>query len=278
MLVSISACNHPLERRGAKENTQKHLTPTGWHNILVGIMRDELEHTLMQHKRYDNIDGTGEMFMGLMFLGFALLGYLQTVLPEHSMWRTNGFGLLFIYAVLVPVLGLGYLVQRVIKKHITWPRTGYVAHHSIWRLILTPRSAGVDAGFGMPTRKGCWGAMLAFVLVTAVVSAGFAVVMVFEMRQQHGPLVLLLRVAYLVFWVPLYAFWVFRMGREQRWKWLVLFFMALGLTAIGLIVPGSIVELSRWVMLFVGLMWILSGGITLSLYLRHTHPAVQVTE
>ena len=239
-------------------------------------MRDELEHTLMQHKRYDNIDGTGEMFMGLMLMGFALLGYLQTVLPEHSMWRTNFFGLLFMYAVLMPVLGLGYLVRRVIKKHLTWPRTGYVAGHSMWRLMFAPRPAGVEAASGMPTRKGCWGAILAFVLVTAVVSAGFAVLTVFSVRHHAG--LSFARVAYLAFWVPLYAFWVFRMGREQRWKWLVLFFMALGLAAIGLIVPGSIVELSRWVALFIGLMWMISGGVTLYFYLRHTPPPAPVTE
>lgn len=231
----------------------------------------------MQHKRYDNIDGTGEMFMGLMFLGFALLGYLQTILPEHSMWRTNGFAaLFFMEAVLMLVLGVGFLVRGVIKKLITFPRTGYVAGHSLWRLLLAPRPAGVDAASGMPTRKGCWGVMLAFVLVTAVVSAGFAVLTVFSVRHNAG--LSFARVAYLAFWVPLYAFWVFRMCREQRWKWLVLFFMALGLAVIGLIVPGSIVELSRWVMPFVGLMWMISGGATLYSYLRHTPPPAPVTE
>jgi hypothetical protein len=239
--------------------------------------RDELQHTMMQHKRYDNIDGTGEMFMGLMMLGFALLGYLQTVLPEHSMWRTNGFAaLLFMEAVLMLVLGLGFLVVRVIKKHITFPRTGYVAGHSMWRLLLAPRLAGVDAAPGVPTRKGCWGAMLAFALVSAVLGAGVAVLTAFSVR--HHAALSLARVAYLAFWVPLYAFWVFRMCRGQRWKWLIVFFMALGLAAIGLIVPGGITELSRWVMIFVGLMWIISGVATLCSYLRHTHLPTPVTE
>jgi hypothetical protein len=241
------------------------------------MMRDELEHTMMQHKRYDNADGTGEMFMGLMLLAFALVGYLQTVLPEHSMWRTNGFAaLVFMEAVLMLVLGLGFLGRRVIKKHITWPRTGYVAGHSMWRLMFAPRPAGVDAASGVPTRKGCLGAMLAIALVSAVLGAGFAVLAVFSVR--HHAALSLARVAYLAFWVPLYAFWVFRMCREQRWKWLIVFFMALGLAAIGLLVPGGMGELMRWVMLFVGLMWILSGGATLYSYLRHTHLPTPVTE
>jgi len=72
-------------------------------------MSDALQDYLRRPKRYANIDGTGEIYMGLMILGFALLGYLQTILPKDSMWSTNGFaGLLFMYLVLVPVLALGY--------------------------------------------------------------------------------------------------------------------------------------------------------------------------
>ena len=99
-------------------------------------MKDELQNYLARPKRYDNIDGTGEMYMGLMILGFALLGYLQTILPTDSLWSTNGFAsLLFMYLILIPVLALGYWGSKAIKKHITWPRTGYVA----------PGAGGADA-------------------------------------------------------------------------------------------------------------------------------------
>lgn len=255
-----------------------HLTQTGLYAKLVGMMRDELQHAMMQYKRYDNIDGTGEMYMGLMLMGFALLGYLQTILPEHSMWRTNFFaGLLFMYAVLIPALGLGYLVQRIIKKHITWPRTGYAAGHSLWRLMFAPRPASMEAASGIPTRRDIWCVLLVLALLSAVIAAGFAFLMGLGMGRQQA-LLSLARVAYLAFWVPIYAFWVFRMGREHRWKWLILLFMALGLVAIGLILPGGFLELARWVMLFVGLMWFISGGATLYSYLRHTHAPVPETE
>ena len=112
-------------------------------------MKDELQNTMERPKKYDNIDGTGEMFFGLMILGFALFGYLQTVLPEHSMWRTNVFApFLLMYGVLLPTLGFSFLLQRVVKKHLTWPRTGYVARHSVWRLMFTPRPA-------RPWRRSC---------------------------------------------------------------------------------------------------------------------------
>jgi len=77
---------------------------------------------------------------------------------------------------------------------------------------------------------------------------------------------------YLGMWVLLYAFWVWRMGREHRWKWLVLLFLALGLLAIGLSDPGNLIGVSRPVMLFVGSVWVVSGLATLVSYLRHTHP------
>ena len=49
--------------------------------------------------------------------------------------------LLFMYAVLALVLGGGYLLRRLIKRHITWPRTGYVAYgregKSKWDRMIT---------------------------------------------------------------------------------------------------------------------------------------------
>ena len=55
-------------------------------------MEPELQSTLGRLKRYDNIDGTGEMFMGLMILGFTLLAYLQGVVPKNSIWRQRALG------------------------------------------------------------------------------------------------------------------------------------------------------------------------------------------
>jgi hypothetical protein len=239
-------------------------------------MKDELQNTMERPKRYDNIDGTGEMFMGLMILSFALLCYLQTVLPEHSMWRNGFASLLFMYAVLIPALGLGFLLQRVVKKRITWPRTGYVARHSVWRLMFAPRPASVETSSGLPSRRGVWFAMFALALFSVVVGAGFVCLIVIAKR--HPGATSLGRGIYLGFWVPIYAFWVFRLGSKYSWKWLSLLCMTLGLITIGLIVPGGIIELSRPVMLFVGLVWLISGGATLVSYLRHTQPPMRERE
>ena len=93
-------------------------------------MKPELQNTLGRLKRYDNIDGTGEMFMGLMILGFSFLAFLQGNVPKNSIWSQGLLNMLLMEMVLIPVLGLGYWGARAIKKHITWPRTGYVAFRS----------------------------------------------------------------------------------------------------------------------------------------------------
>lgn len=227
------------------------------------------------HKRYDNIDGTGEMLMGLMLLGFGLLGYLQTILPKNSIWRTNLFcSLLFMYAVLILVIGPGYWVRSVIKRRITFPRTGYVAGYSLWRPMLAPKPANTDAAPGVPTKKALWLTMLTIGLLAAIVAAGLACLVGFE-RRHVGSMMWLVGVGYVGYlgmWVLMYAFWIWRMGREYRWKWLALLFMALGLLVIGLIGPSNIIEGTRPVILFVGFVWVISGLATLFSYLRHTRP------
>jgi hypothetical protein len=238
-------------------------------------MNVNAQSRLEWHKRYDNIDGTGEMVMGLMLLGFGVLNYLQALLPTDSIWRTNGFcGLLFMYAVLIVVIGPGYWVRRVIKRRITFPRTGYVAGHSLWGVMREPKPSGTEAAPGVPTRKGLWQTMLALALLSAVVAAGLAGLLAFERRHLGGTmwLVGVGYVSFLGFWVAVYAFWIWRMGREQRWKWLVLLLMALGLLVIGVCGPVEVMEVARPVMLFVGLVWVFSGLGTLCSYLRQTRP------
>lgn len=228
-------------------------------------MKDELQDYLDRPKKYDNIDGTGEMFMGLMLLGFALVGYLQTILQEHSMRGHGFFRFLFssvglMYAVLIPVLGLGFVLRRIIKKHITWPRTGYVVYNPDRKTFRKNifKSAGRGAIFG------------------AVFGIGFAFLLV--LVKNHPGVLSFGRVFYLGFWLPIYAFWVYRMCRDQPWKWLVLLFMAMGLFVIGFVVPGNFSALARPAVLFVGLMWFISGAGTLLSYLRHTRPPVEEME
>lgn len=185
-------------------------------------------------KQYENIDGTGEMTMGVMLLSFAMVGYLSTVLPEGALWRKNGiatFG--FIPVVMIPIMAFQYWAVKAIKKHITWPRTGYVAY----------------CRSGRPW----WKAIVATFVGSAIIGAG-AVCLVVLARRFHA--ISLARAGYLAVLLATYAFFVFRWSREHKWKWLVVIFMALGLLAIALVVPGDVVESFPPVALFLGLVWL----------------------
>ena len=209
-------------------------------------MKTELRDFMGRPKLYNNIDGTGEMGVGVMMLGFALVSYLQGVLPEGWRGKHDPAGLLLLFGGMGAVLGLIHWGSKAIKKHITWPRTGYVAYRRDGKAWWTT--------YAVPCVGG------------GVIATGF----VFLMRQPH--MMSLTRMVYLTVFVGSYAVFIYRFGKGCPWKWAVLLFLALGLFTIGLIVPGNIVELVRPVGLFLGLTFLASGGTTLYLYIRYTQP------
>jgi hypothetical protein len=221
-------------------------------------MNDELHNYLGRPKRYDNIDGTGEMAFGLMALGFTLLGYLPTALPKDSMWRNGFLSMVFFYAFLLLMCGLMLWVSRSIKQHVTWPRTGYVKYRT-----------------GGKARKPFWALMIAVAVLAAVIGAGVPYLMHYDRRYDWIGLLWLGNVA---LYVAGYAFWVYRMEKHHPWKWLIFLFMVLGLLAIALFAPGDIVGLRWHMLLFVGLTWLASGVTTLYLYIRHTQPPTPEAE
>jgi len=205
-------------------------------------------------ERYANIDGTGEMIFGLMLLGFALAGYLEASLPgSASKWARVAV----IYLGLILVLGLGYWVRRGIKKRITWPRTGYVAYPRGGKSWWLPR-------------------VRIFATLVFGLSLAFAVGIA---RWRHLISMGNARVDGLtVFSVVMYGCWVSRMGKENWWKWLVWFFMILGVVTIALMVPGDFNNWDRPPVLLMGLLWLGSGTVTLYSYIRHTKPSNPETE
>jgi hypothetical protein len=215
-------------------------------------MNDKLQDYMDRPKRYENIDGTGEMLFGLMLLSFALAAYLEDKLPGDSSRWMHG---LVIYSCLIPALGLGYWARRAIKEHLTWPRTGYAAY---------PRGG-----------KSRWIARVATCLAAAVFALGVAFLMGFARRHD---VMSLPRIVTLFVIVMTYAIWVFRLSKEHWWKWLLLLFMALGGLAIALLVPGGLNEMGRSALFFLGLVWLGSGAGTLYAYIRHTKPATSGTE
>jgi hypothetical protein len=217
-------------------------------------MKNEIQTCLGRPKRYNNIDGSCDMMFGLLVLGFTLLGYLQTVLPEESVWQRGLSGMLLFFAVLGPMMGLIYWIPKVIKKRITWPRTGYVLLHT---------DGPLPSG---PARKSWWALMGAVAIIAAVIAAGVGLLT--RLAGGHDWISLLWSCNVLIF-VAGYAYWTYFLERGRLWRWGVLLFMVLGVLATALISPVNFVGLRWFMLLFVGLVWLGSGVASLCLYIRH---------
>jgi hypothetical protein len=237
------------------KNREK-LFDANWLARQTSDMKPQLENYARRTERYDNIDGTGEIRMGLMITGFAFMDYVLTVLPKDSMWNTHGAaGFLFFYMLLGPVLAVGYFSRKIIKQYLTWPRTGYVAYH--------------DADSIAKAKGGLTIRLIVIIAVVAIVVIGLNWVATSKERPETSFRELTAYGSYAALFVLPYAFWVKRVGGGHPWKWLVFLCMALGIFMIG---PGATdnfagaIRLALWV---VGLLWFISGMATLVWYIRH---------
>lgn len=222
-------------------------------------MNNQIQAYVDRARRYDKIDGTGEIIVGLTLLGFALAGYLEALLPDNSPTRMRAA---VIFVSLALAMGLAYLTRLAIKRRITWPRTGYAAypHHG----------------------KSWWVKSIIARLIALIVAVGLA----FLIMRHHpalswnlsphtwNPRVVLL----VVISMTAYAIWTARLAREHWWKWLVLLIMILGVVTLAIMVPGDFGQWARPPVLFLALLWLGSGTGTLYSYVRRTKPDTRETE
>src|ERR1039457_494141 len=90
-------------------------------------------------KAYYNIDGVGELEMGVFWIGFALILRAQERTPSGSVWHQP----LIYFALLVAILHYG---SKAVKTHITYPRTGFVEYRKsqrFWTGILAAVSGSL---------------------------------------------------------------------------------------------------------------------------------------
>lgn len=216
-----------------------------------GTAVNDLQEVVNRPKRYENVDGTDEMFVGLMLLGFALADRLQALLPPGVPKWASG---LIIPGALVLVFGAGYWLRGRVKRRWTWPRTGYVAYRH-WRA------------------RGWWAAMaVAFILATL-----FVVVLV-RLHAAGGPVARanLVEVGEAALWPALYGLKVVATGRQYPWKWLIFLLMVVGLLALGRTGHGDFLSVTWLVLIFLGVAWLGSAAGTLVSYIRHTQlPAAE---
>lgn len=227
---------------------------------------ERIESLLERPKFYNNIDGVGELGMGCMILGFALLTWMQARSPGGSLWH-KVYVVLPLILVLVSIIDQG---SKAIKKHITYPRTGFVEYRK---------------------RDNVRPAMIAFV-VAAMAAMGLAhAVRSHWGMGSHLGLTTPGALVGLVF-AATYGYGV---ARAVRWKWAVAGAIAICSVVIA-ILPVELVgalagstssagafsaaAVGAWLLsiLTYGVILLISGVISFVLYLRHTQPPERAAE
>lgn len=158
------------------------------------------------------------------------------MLHQHAI-RLSGFH------VIAPFWCLGHFGNKAIKRHITYPRTGYAAYRNM---------------------KGLSWVKVA--VVSAIAAAIAAGIIAFALRHST---ITPLRLAIVVGVSAAYCLFGLLVARTQPWKWLVYGLFAVGMAAI-LLKSG---DTGRTALLLAGCTYVASGAVTFWLYLRRTHPA-----
>jgi len=213
---------------------------------------DQVGKLLVRPRSYYNVDGVGELGIGFMLFGFALLQWLQVRAPEGAIWHRMDTFCVYVGLMCLAI----HYGSKAIKKHITWPRTGFVEYR------LSQRWAG---------------AMIA-APIGALVAVGLS--LAFQRRGDLTAPGALLGLGFV-------AAYAYGFARAVRWKWMVAGAMALGSLAIAFLPAKLIAAVANdsWVshrlraeivgawllsMTFFGAILFVSGGISFWLYLRHT--------
>ena len=213
---------------------------------------DRIGNLLDRPRLYYNIDGLGELGGSVMCLGFALLWWPLVRSTADSVWHRISF---FAFVGLMLLIHYG---TKAIKTRITYPRTGFVEY----RKPLHSRAIAAALG--------------------ALTTVGLAVSF-----QRHWDISMLASLTGLVFG----ASYGYYFARAVRWKWLIVGAIAVASFVIAFLpadflsalgsespahpdrakLPGTILlSLLVW-----GALLMISGGISLWLYVRHTQAPEQ---
>jgi len=202
---------------------------------------EEIEKLLSRPRAYYNIDGVGELGVGFLFLGYALSKWMLMHTPGESVWHQPYMWVIYL-GVTILIIHYG---SKAFKKHITYPRTGFVQYRRSTRW------------------RGFAGAMVGGVAGTALL----------WILRAHGGLTTLASL-YGFFFAGGYAYGV---ARKVRWKWTVVCAMALGSLAIARF-PATALGAFWNTMALYGTLLMISGAISFILYLRHTQAPEQDTQ
>ena len=219
---------------------------------------DQIGSMLDRPKSYYNIDGVGELGVGFMCLAYALLGWLQVHSLKASVW--NGMTTLFVYGgIMCLIIHFG---SKAIKKHITYPRTGFVAYRNrdrIWLpMIIGGGISMLASGALILALRSHWN----------LTTPGSLIGLLFAASYAHG------------------------IARTVRWKWSVVWVMVFTSILIAFLpadlvgslaahswitadFPAEVVGAFLLTFMLYGAMLLISGGISFWLYLRNTQAPAQ---
>jgi hypothetical protein len=209
------------------------------------MQRDPVREAAKRAERYWYEDGIWEIGFGL--LNLVLGAFYLLVHFESQAWN----GPLMIIPLLLQVaiiMGAGWLVRRVVthlKERITYPRTGYVAYRKATPLGRVKRVVLIG-------------------IIAVVVSALVGAVAASDGQKSFVPLV----VGTLLAGVMVYLGYRFGLARMYG-----LAVLLVGLGA-GIYYAGLNNEMGSAVFFGgFGVLLLITGGITLLIYLGRTHPA-----
>jgi hypothetical protein len=202
---------------------------------------DRIGSLLERPKAYYNIDGVGELGIGFMLLCYTLFKWIQAHAPQHSIWDQAWVFWIY-FGLMLSIIHYG---SKAIKERITYPRTGFVEYRkrdTFWRpFFIAMAVSALSVGLFL-TRRAHWDMTTLALLIGLYLAASYA-----------------------------YGF-----ARRVRWKWAVACAMACGSVTIALLPAdrswAGAFELS---MPLYGALFMVSGGISFWLYLRHTQAPAQ---
>jgi hypothetical protein len=211
---------------------------------------NQVENFLERPKLYYNIDGVGELSMGFMAMAFAFLGWMQLHAPRESVWHS-----MYLFIVYV---GLTFLIlkfgSKAIKNRITYPRTGFVEyrrHETVWLPMIFAACLAILTAVALQnSARFHWNLTTILPLFGVLLAAGY-----------------------------------YRIARTVRWKWIAASFMAFASLLIAVNPGGLLGSLTTqllgtfWLtMTLCGAIYLISGGISLCLYIHHMQAPEQESQ
>jgi hypothetical protein len=200
------------------------------------MTNDPLNHARQTTRRYWYVDGLVELTGGTILLLEAIF-FVSVYLFHGNASNAFAFGPLI-------ALGVAVLARKVVtalKERVTYPRTGYVAYRqSNWLIKLVPGLLILALGLG---------AALIVILLSRQVNASWI------------PVIAASPIALVVIYLGM------RFGLLRMYL-LAAFTFLIGVLTVWLNLPDLLS--SAFFIGLVGLAWMISGGFTLQIYLRHT--------